>query len=175
MASLQMPQTEAATIRVTHLSLSELVTTMKLKQLAMSGYINGALPLWLNNSHWLVKEGWMANSGPLTVRMDKDMADAISSNNFAAGAAIDWLRYMEISRSWATIDLDNLGVMNMTAKVDGTSRFSNKNQRVSLNYSQQENLFQLWRSLRFGDNLQSWVEQNATLPSQKENSDETPH
>ncbi|WP_421504448.1 YdbH family protein [Erwinia rhapontici] len=174
MASLQMPQTEAATIHVTHLSLSELVTTMKLKQLAMSGYINGALPLWLNNSHWLVKEGWVANSGPLTVRMDKDMADAISRNNFAAGAAIDWLRYMEISRSWATIDLDNLGVMNMTAKVDGTSRFSNRNQRVSLNYSQQENLFQLWRSLRFGDNLQSWVEQNATLPSQKENSDETP-
>ncbi|QGU87451.1 YdbH family protein [Erwinia sorbitola] len=174
MASLQMPQTEAATIELKHLSLSELITTMKLKQLAMSGYINGALPLWLNNSHWLVKEGWIANSGPLTVRMDKDMADAISSNNIAAGAAIDWLRYMEISRSWATIDLDNLGVMNMTAKVDGTSRFSNRNQRVSLNYSQQENMFQLWRSLRFGDNLQSWVEQNATLPSQKENRDESP-
>lgn len=174
MASLQMPQTEAATIQVKHLSLSQLISAMKLKQLAMSGYINGALPLWLTHSHWLVKEGWLANSGPLTVRMDKDMADAISSNNFAAGAAIDWLRYMEISRSWATIDLDNLGVMKMTAKVDGTSRFSNKNQRVSLNYSQQENLFQLWRSLRFGDNLQSWVEQNATLPSQKENSDESP-
>lgn len=174
LASLQMPQTEVATIKVTHLSLSELVTAMKLKQVAMSGHINGALPLWLNNSRWLIKDGWVANNGPLTVRMDKDMADAISSNNMAAGLAIDWLRYMEISRSWATLDLDNLGVMNMAAKVDGTSRFNQRNQRVSLNYTQQENLFQLWRSLRFGDNLQSWVEQNATLPSQKETSDESP-
>ena len=171
---LQMPQTEAAKIHVQHIALSEMVTAMKIKQIALSGHINGELPVWLNNTHWLVKDGWIANSGPLTVRMDKDMADAISSNNIAAGAAIDWLRYMEVSRSWATIDLDNLGWMTLTAKVNGTSRFSDRNQRVALNYTQQENLFQLWRSLRFGDNLQSWVEENAILPSQKEKRDESP-
>lgn len=171
---LQMPQTEAAIIRVQHLALSQLVTAMKLKQIALSGRINGELPLYLNNSQWLVKGGWIANSGPLTVRMDKDMADEIGQNNIAAGAAIDWLRYMEVSRSWATLDLDNLGWMSLTAKVDGTSRFSDRDQRVALNYTQRENLFQLWRSLRFGDNLQSWVEENAALPSQKEKRDESP-
>jgi hypothetical protein len=173
MESLQMPQTEAATLRLRNISMSELVTAMKPKQIAMSGHINGALPLWLTNSHWLIKDGWIANNGPLTVRMDKDFADAIASNNIAAGAAIDWLRYMEITRSWATVDIDNLGAMTMKAQVNGTSRFSDKNQRVTLNYTQRENLFQLWRSLRFGDNLQSWVEQNAALPTQKETTDET--
>lgn len=174
MASLQMPQSQPATVRVKHINVSELVTAMKLKQLAMSGTINGALPLWLTNSQWLVKGGWVANSGVLTLRIDKDMADAIISNNFAAGAAIDWLRYMDISRSWATIDIDNLGWMTMAAKVDGSSRFSNRNQRVSLHYTQRENLFQLWRSLRFGGNLQSWVEDNASLPVHKEKSNESP-
>lgn len=168
LARLQLPQTEAATVRLRQLSLSELVSAIKLKQIALSGRINAALPLWLNNSRWLVKEGWVANSGEITVRMDKQIADAISSNNMAAGAAIDWLRYMQVTRSWATLDIDNLGLMTLTAKVDGTSRFSDKDQRVALNYTQQENLFQLWRSLRFGDNLQSWVEDNATLPTQKE-------
>lgn len=171
---LQMPQTEAAKIRIQHISLSELGTAMMMKQIALSGHINGELPVWLNNPDWLVKGGWIANSGPVTVRMDSDMADAISDNNLAAGAAINWLRYMEVSRSWATLDLDNLGWMTLTAKVDGTSRFSNRNQRVALNYSQRENLFQLWRSLRFGDNLQSWVEENATLPLQKEKYNELP-
>ncbi|KGT88883.1 hypothetical protein NG99_20630 [Erwinia typographi] len=170
--SLQMPQKEAATLRLNNISMSELVTAMKPKQIAMSGHINGALPLWLNNSRWLIKDGWIANSGPLTVRLDKDFADAIASGNIAAGAAMDWLRYMEISHSWATIDIDNLGAMTMKAQVNGTSRFSDKDQRVTLNYTQQENLFQLWRSLRFGDNLQSWVEQNAALPTKKENSHE---
>lgn len=173
MESLQMPQTEAATLRLKNINMSELVTAIRPKQIAMSGHINAALPLWLNDSRWLVKGGWVANSGPLTVRLDKDFADSISANNIAVGAATDWLRYMEISRASAALDIDNLGQMTLKAQVNGTSRFSDKNQRVALNYTQQENLFQLWRSLRFGDNLQSWVEQNATLPMQKENVHET--
>ncbi|ADP12644.1 hypothetical protein EJP617_29630 [Erwinia sp. Ejp617] len=174
MANLQMPQTQPATVQIKHINMSELISALKLKQIAMSGTIDGALPLWLTHSQWLVKGGRVANSGTLTVRMDKAMADAISSNNVAAGAALDWMRYMEISRSWATVDIDNLGWMSMAAKIEGSSRFSNRNQRVSLHYTQRENLFQLWRSLRFGNNLQYWVEENATLPLHKEKSDESP-
>ncbi|MFJ5158524.1 YdbH family protein [Pantoea sp. NPDC088449] len=168
MPELRMPQHQPARVSLKEINLSKLVTAIKPKQFAMSGKVNGELPLWVNNPHWLVEKGWIANSGPLTFRLDKDMADAIVSNNFAAGAALDWLRYMEISRSWATIDLDNLGNLTMQSEVKGTSQFSNRRQSVNLNYRHQENLFQLWRSLRFGDNLQSWVEQNATLPSKKD-------
>ncbi|MDI8954294.1 YdbH domain-containing protein, partial [Salmonella enterica subsp. enterica serovar Anatum] len=35
---------------------------------------------------------------------------------------------------------------------------------VNLNYTHEENVFTLWRSLRFGDNLQAWLEQNTALP-----------
>lgn len=166
--ALRLPQHEAAKIGLRDISLSKLVTALKPKQFAMSGRINGELPLWVNNPRWLVQNGWIANSGALTFRMDKDMADAITAGNVAAGAAMDWLRYMEISRSWATIDLDNLGNLAMQAQVQGVSRFSNRKQTVNLNYRHQQNLFQLWRSLRFGDNLQSWVEQNATLPTKRD-------
>jgi len=166
--ALRMPQHEPARVSLRNISLSELVTAIKPKQFAMSGRVNGELPLWLNNPRWLVEKGWIANSGPLTFRLDNDMADAITRNNVATGAALDWLRYMEISRSWATINLDNLGDLNMEAQVQGVSQFTNRRQTVNLNYHHQENLFQLWRSLRFGDNLQSWLEQHATLPSNKD-------
>ncbi|NRH22703.1 YdbH family protein [Pantoea stewartii] len=168
MPSLRMPQHSPARVSLRDISLSKLVSAIKPRQFAMSGRVNGELPLWITNARWIIENGWIANSGPLTFRMDKDMADAITQNNIAAGAAMDWLRYMEISRSWATLNLDNLGELTMVAQVQGTSRFSNRNQTVNLNYRHQENLFQLWRSLRFGDNLQSWVEENATLPSKKE-------
>lgn len=168
MPELRMPQHEPARISLREINLSKLITAIKPKQFAMSGKVNGELPLWVNNPQWLIEKGWIANSGPLTFRLDKDMADAIVSNNFAAGAAMDWLRYMEISRSWATLDLDNFGNLTLHSEVKGTSQFSNRRQSINLNYRHQENLFQLWRSLRFGDNLQSWVEQNATLPSKKD-------
>lgn len=164
MQQLRMPQRDAALLRLQNISSSELISAINPKQFTLSGRITGALPLWLNHPQWIIKDGWLTNPGPMTFRMDKDMADAIVANNIAAGAAINWLRYMEIARSWTKINLDNLGELTMSASVTGISHVEGKKNTVNLNYTHQENLFTLWRSLRFGDNLQTWLEQNAALP-----------
>lgn len=161
---LRMPQHDPALLRLKHISSSELISAVNPKQFALSGPFDGALPLWLDNPHWIIKDGWLHNPGPMTLRIDKDTADAIVKDNMAAGAAINWLRYMEISRSWTRINLDNLGVLKMQAVLKGTSFVEGKSNTVNLNYTHEENLFTLWRSLRFGDNLQSWLEQHAALP-----------
>ncbi len=153
-----------ALIRLQHISSSELTSAVKVKQFAMSGAVSGALPLWLENNQWIIHDGWLRNDGPMTLRLDKDTADALVADNVSAGAAINWLRYMEISRSWTQINLDNLGVLTLKASINGTSRVEGKSSTVHLNYAHEENIFDLWRSLRFGDNLQAWLEQNATLP-----------
>lgn len=164
MKQLRMPQHDPALLRLHNISSSELVSAVNPKQFALSGRIEGALPIWFNHPQWIVKDGWVTARGPLTLRLDKDMADAMVRDNVTAGAAINWLRYMEISRSWTTINLDNLGVLTMASNLEGTGRVNGKNGTVKLNYTHQENLFTLWRSLRFGDNLQSWLEQNMSLP-----------
>ncbi|MFK3703571.1 YdbH family protein [Klebsiella sp. NPDC088457] len=167
MQQLRMPQHDPALLRLQNISSSELVSAVNIKQFAMSGAFNGALPLWLDNDQWIVKDGWLNNPGPMTLRLDKDMADALVNDNVSAGAAINWLRYMEISRSWTSINLDNLGVLTLKATISGTSRVGEQSNTVHLNYSHQENIFDLWRSLRFGDNVQAWFEQNAVLPVQR--------
>ncbi|TNV19470.1 YdbH family protein [Buttiauxella sp. B2] len=164
MQQLRMPQHDAALLRLENISSSELITAVNPKQFTMSGRVNGGLPLWLNHPQWIIKDGWLSNPGPLTLRLDKDMADAIVENNIAAGVAVNWLRYMEISHSWTRINLDNLGGLTLRANVQGTSQVEGKRNVVRLNYSHQENLFTLWRSLRFGDNLQTWLEQHTALP-----------
>lgn len=164
MRQLRMPQHDPALLRVQNISSSELISAVNPKQFAMSGPVSGALPLWLDNEKWIIKDGWLTNPGPMTLRIDKDTADAVVKDNMAAGAAINWLRYMEITHSWTKINLDNLGVLTMQATVTGNSRVDGKVGTVNLNYTHEENVFTLWRSLRFGDNLQAWLEQNATLP-----------
>lgn len=164
MQQLRMPQRDPALIRVENISSSELISAVNPKQFALSGPISGALPLWLNNEKWIIKDGWLTNPGPMTLRIDKDTADAVVRDHMAAGAAINWLRYMEIAHSWTRINLDNLGVLTMQAAITGNSRVEGKVGTVNLNYTHEENVFALWRSLRFGDNLQAWLEQNAALP-----------
>ncbi|MTH48400.1 YdbH family protein [Intestinirhabdus alba] len=167
MRQLRMPQRDPALLRVENISTSELISAINPKQFALSGPVSGALPLWLNDEKWIVKDGWLTNPGPLTLRLDKDTADAIIKDNMAAGAAIGWLRYMEIARSWTKINLDNLGRLTLQSAIVGNSHVDGKVGTVNLNYTHEENVFTLWRSLRFGDNLRAWLEQNAALPDSR--------
>lgn len=168
LSALRLPQHQPAILQADNISLSPLITALHPKQLAMSGRIDGRFPVMVDNPHYIIRNGWIKNNGPLTLRVDKDLIDSITSNNMAAGVAIDWLRYMEISRSEAELQLDSQGELTMKSTVSGTSRFSNKDQRVNLNYTHQENIFMLWRSLSFADNLQSLLSQQLKLPAEKE-------
>ncbi|MFS7382166.1 YdbH family protein [Rahnella inusitata] len=171
LSALRMPQHDAAVLKLEKINLSELFTALKPKQLAMSGLIYGELPLYVDNPKWIIHNGWIKNDGGLTLRLDQQFADAMASGNFANGLVIGLLRYLEISRSEAQVSLDNLGELTMAAKVDGVnytdnSRGGDKEKReIVLNYSHQENIYQLWRSLRFGDNLQEWLQQQIALPA----------
>ncbi|KFK94609.1 MULTISPECIES: YdbH family protein [unclassified Serratia (in: enterobacteria)] len=167
LSALRLPQHVAAVLKLDKVDLSALFTALNPKQFAMSGRVNGELPLFLNHPKWLVRDGWLANADPLTLRLDKDMADALASNNFATGIAIDWLRYIEISRLKARVDLDNLGELVLQAQINGTNPQKNAERGIILNYNHQENVFHLWRSLRFGDNLQEWLEQALSKPGEQ--------
>ncbi|NGX85987.1 YdbH family protein [Rahnella sp. Lac-M11] len=171
LSALRMPQHDAAVLKLEKINLSELFTALKPKQLAMSGVIYGELPLFVENPKWIIQNGWIKNDGGLTLRLDPQFADAMASGNFANKMVVSLLRYMEISRSDAQVSLDNLGMLTMAAKVDGvnytdTTHGGDKEKReIVLNYTHQENIYQLWRSLRFGDNLQDWLQQEVSLPA----------
>ncbi|REF28355.1 dicarboxylate transport [Xenorhabdus cabanillasii] len=162
---LQLPQKQAAVLNFNKLSVSKLFDVLKVKQLAMSGKISGELPVLLNDNQWIIQQGWIANDGDLTLRLDKDTVDSIGKNDLTAGVAMDWLRYLEISRSKAYVTLDNLGILVLQSEINGVNPVVDKKREVRLNYRHEENIFQLWRSLRFGSNLEEWLEKNISAGS----------
>ena len=165
MSALRMPQHDPAVLKLQKINLSELFTALKPKQLAMSGNINGELPLYVNDPHWIVRDGWIQNDGWLTLRLDQQFADAMAAGNLANRLVIEWIRYMEIREMIAKVNLDNLGELTMKSHVTGANTSGKQDREVNLNYTHQENIYQLWRSLRFGDNLQEWLQQEISLPA----------
>ncbi|MBI6547320.1 YdbH family protein [Xenorhabdus lircayensis] len=163
MNKLQFPQKEAAVLRFNKLNLSKLFGVLKVKQMAMSGKISGELPVLLNDKLWIIQRGWVSNEGYLTLRLDKDTVDSIGKNDLSAGIAMDWLRYLEISRSKAYVTLDNLGILTLNSEISGVNPMVDKKREVRLNYRHEENIFQLWRSLRFGSNLEEWLQKNISV------------
>ncbi|QLK88717.1 hypothetical protein E3U36_09775 [Arsenophonus endosymbiont of Aphis craccivora] len=53
--------------------------------------------------------------------------------------------------------------MTLNAQIHGVNPLESKNRQVRLNYRHQENIFQLWRSLQFANNLGDWLEKNISL------------
>ncbi|WP_210498145.1 intermembrane phospholipid transport protein YdbH family protein, partial [Pantoea ananatis] len=53
--SLRLPQHSPARVSLRDISLSKLVSAIKPKQFAMSGNVNGELPLWISNPHWIIE------------------------------------------------------------------------------------------------------------------------
>ncbi|MEQ5183700.1 YdbH family protein [Providencia rettgeri] len=157
---LRWPQNKPATISVHQVELSELFTKLKVSQFAVSGRVNGELPFYLNNPDWIIKGGWMENNGPLTLRLDTNFVESIAKDNISAGSAIGWLQYLEIQRSRTDVNVTNLGLLTMSTILEGYNTKEAKKREVHLNYHHEENIFQLWRSLRFGTGLEEWLEKN---------------
>ncbi|MTC38322.1 YdbH family protein [Providencia alcalifaciens] len=157
---LRWPQNKPATISVHEVELSELFTKLKVSQFAVSGRVNGELPFYLDNPEWIIKAGWMENSGPLTLRLDTNFVESIAADNISAGSAIGWLQYLEIQRSRTDVNVTSLGLLTMSTILEGYNTKEAKKREVHLNYQHEENIFQLWRSLRFGSGLEEWLEKN---------------
>ncbi|NDL62359.1 YdbH family protein [Enterobacteriales bacterium SAP-6] len=158
---LSLPQRDAAVLSVKSIEMSELITALKPKQFAISGRVSGELPLHLNDPAGYVRHGWIAGDGSMALRLDKQFADAIGSRNLATGMAIDWLRYMEITRLRADVNVDRDGDLDLLAHFIGTNPQINAQREVRLNYHHQENIFMLWRSLRFGTTVEQTLEKQA--------------
>ncbi|MFP1728745.1 YdbH family protein [Lonsdalea quercina] len=159
---LRFPQHDAALLRMDGVETSELMTAINVKKVALSGRVSGVLPINFNHPTMLVQNGRVTNDGALTLRLDKDLADELAQSDMVSAALVRWLRYLEIDRSDATLQLSNQGELLMKSYISGHNSPRDARQQVDLNYRHQENLFQLWRSLRWGDTIQNALEQRST-------------
>ena len=160
MPSLTIPQKTAAVIKLDKLNTGPLINTLKVTQFSLEGSISGELPFYIDNPQWIVHNGWVENDEPLTLNLDNQFVASVSENNISAGTAINWLDYLVMKRVRTDVNLTNLGVLTMSSVVSGYNPVLDARRAVNLNYRHEENVFQLWRSLRFGSNLEAWLEKS---------------
>lgn len=165
LAQLRLPQHQPAMLKFDHIDLSKLIQLLNPDSVTLSGHIAAQLPLWLTGQGGFYTDtGWLKNQGPLTMRIDKAALQQLTQHNLLAGMGIDWLNYMQISTLSANVQVNPQGEMALIATVDGNSQGDKKRQRIRLNYRQQQNIVQLWRSLNFATNLRSWLQQYGSHP-----------
>ncbi len=95
----------------------------------------------------------MRNEGPLSLKVSPSAGvRAMGQSNRAAQLALDTLSNLAIHDFQASVDMKPDGWLNAAVTIKGQNPLQD-NQPVVLNYTHQENVLELLRSLRIGDEI----------------------
>ncbi|MFT5788657.1 MAG: hypothetical protein ACI8SJ_000764 [Shewanella sp.] len=155
---LNLKQPSSAYFVLQHIDLEQLLTIQPQVGVYADGIFDAVLPVTLENGKAAITGGQIAARAPgglIAVSGNPAVDQMRLSQPYLefAFSALEHLAYSELSSSF---DMDFLGNAILKVNVKGQSRGIER--PIHLNYSQEENMLQLLKSLQIGDNLQNQIE-----------------
>jgi hypothetical protein len=151
-AELRWPSDKAQPVRLRGIDLGAMVALQTTAPISLDGQIAGELPLELGADYLAVHEGHLHNTSPIRLRvLPADSVSAMARSNTAVQLALDSLAILNISDLQATVSMDPEGWLDAVVNIQGDN--PTKDLPVVFNYTHRENVLELLRSLRIGDEL----------------------
>ncbi|MFJ1257186.1 YdbH domain-containing protein [Cupriavidus sp. CuC1] len=153
--ALQWPSPQFQTVTVSRIDLAEVAALQNDPNptVQLVGRVGGDLPLKLMKDSLALQGGIMRNEGPLSLKVSPSAGvRAMGQSSRAAQLALDTLSNLAIHDFQANVDMKPDGWLNAAVTIKGQNPMQD-NQPVVLNYTHQENVLELLRSLRIGDEI----------------------
>lgn len=153
--SLHWPSSAFQTVTVQQLDLAAVAALQNDPQptVQLSGRVGGTLPLQLLPSGIALQDGLLRNEGELTLRVPASAGvTAMAQSNRAVQLALDMLSELDVNDFQARLAMQQNGLLDAQVTLKGVNPKQNR-QPVVLNYSHSENVLELLRSLRIGDEI----------------------
>ncbi|MDC7699767.1 intermembrane phospholipid transport protein YdbH family protein [Vogesella indigofera] len=153
--SLHWPSSAFQTVTVQQLDLAAVAALQNDPQptVQLTGRVGGTLPLQLLPSGIALQDGLLRNEGELTLRVPASAGvTAMAQSNRAVQLALDMLSELDVNDFQARLAMQQNGLLDARVTLKGVNPKQNR-QPVVLNYSHSENVLELLRSLRIGDEI----------------------
>ncbi|MCL1137074.1 YdbH domain-containing protein [Shewanella pneumatophori] len=155
---LNLKQPSSAYFVLQQIDLEQLLAIQPQVGVYATGIFDGVLPVNLDNGKASVIGGKLAARAPgglIAIGNNPAVEQMRQSQPYLefAFSTLEHLNYSELS---STFDMNALGDAILKVNVKGRSRGMER--PIHFNYSQEENMLQLLRSLQIGDNLQNQIE-----------------
>lgn len=157
--ALHWPATDHQTVMLTGIDLGQVAALQggDSPPVQLAGNVGGELPVLLGKGTLSLQGGLMRNEGPLSLRITPSAGVvAMSQSNRAVQFAMDTLSNLLVSDFLARLDMAPDGWLDAAVTIKGASVQPNS-QPVVLNYTHRENVLELLRSLRIGDEISQQV------------------
>jgi len=157
--ALHWPAEDYQTITIAGIDLARVVALQgqDSSPVSLTGTVGGELPVRLGRTTLALRQGELRNEVPLTLRiLPSAGVTAMSQSNRAVQLAMDTLSNLLVSDFRAKLDMAPDGWLDAAVTLRGDSIQPNR-QPVVLNYTHRENVLELLRSLRIGDEISQQV------------------
>lgn len=155
---LNLNKPSSAYFVLQHIDLEKLLAIQPQVGIHADGIFDGVLPVSIDKGKASVSGGRLAARAPgglIAIGNNPAVEQMRQSQPYLefAFSALEHLNYSELASSF---DMDAQGDATLKVNVKGRSRGIER--PIHFNYSQEENMLQLLRSLQIGDNLQNQIE-----------------
>lgn len=175
--TLQWPSPQYQRVTTSGIDLAEMAALQNDPNptVRLAGRVGGYLPLQLLKDSLALQGGVISNEGPLSLKvLPSAGVSAMGQSNRAVQLALDTLSNLAINDFKARLDMQADGWLDAAATIKGQNPQQN-NLPVVLNYTHRENVLELFRSLRIGDEIsQSVLDRRPAEGSRSHDAEDSP-
>jgi len=157
--ALQWPSPHYQPVLISHIDLTEVAALQNDPNptVQLAGRVTGVLPLQLEKNVLALKDGQLTNEGLLSLKvLPSAGVKAMGQSNLAVQLALDTLSQLTIHDFQAQMNMTPDGWLDARVTIKGVSP-QQRSRPVVLNYTHRENVVELLRSLRIGDEISKRV------------------
>ena len=151
---LSFPQSKMATLSFTNIDLAQVLALAQYNQVTLTGRANATLPFWLGYKECLICNGTLEQVGNVSIKLTDEMVKGLKKGGWTENILVDLLKEMELQNSHAAVTLDPKGQMTLRASISGFNPTKRTNNPITLNYTHQENMFELWNMIDYGSQFE---------------------
>lgn len=153
--ALQWPSPQYQPVTISRIDLAEVAALQNDPNptVQLAGRVGGHLPLQLMKDSLALQGGLMSNEGPLSLKvLPSAGVSSMGQSNRAVRLALDTLSNLAIHDFQARLNMKPDGWLDAAVTIKGQNPQQNS-LPVVLNYTHRENVLELLRSLRIGDEI----------------------
>ena len=151
---LTFPQSKMATLSFTNIDLAQVLALAQYNQVTLTGRANATLPFWLGHKECLICNGTLEQVGNVSIKLTDEMVKGLKKGGWTENILVDLLKEIELQNSHAAVTLDPKGQMTLRASISGFNPTKRTNNPITLNYTHQENMFELWNMIDYGSQFE---------------------
>lgn len=125
--------------------------------ITISGNIGGNIPLRLDQGEISIDDGQLANLGPGWLKIRGNAAfESLKQTQPEISSQLSVLENLQYETLTSSLNMQPDGLVNLSMQIQGTN--PDVNEKINFNYSHEQNVFTLLKSLRLADEIKNKVD-----------------